>query len=166
MGSCPGNATREGGLSEKSDWGKLHRVLSQKDFNRNKKDSNGQSRKKEGFAQISCDRGGPKPSTGSPMGSSKIELSGERKPNSDTRKAGRSSPTSYLPNYTVIFPTQTYARLEGLLPLQSFYLEASHGEETWFPVLVTCYQTLHQIPLLLRTFSFSSVIRRACPVCG
>lgn len=90
MALCPGNAKREGGISEKSDWGKLHRVLSQKDFNRNKKDSKGQSRKKEGFAQISCDRGGPKPFTGFSMGSSKIELSGERKPNSVTRKAGRS----------------------------------------------------------------------------
>lgn len=58
------------------DRGRLHR----KDFNR--KDSKGQSRKKEGFAQIPCDRKGSKPTTSFSMGSSKIQPSGKLKPNS------------------------------------------------------------------------------------
>lgn len=72
MEPCPGNAKTAGGISEKSDWGKLHRVLRQKDFNRNKKDSKGQSRKKGLLKSHVTEEG-----QSHPQGSSKIELSGK-----------------------------------------------------------------------------------------
>lgn len=88
--SCPGNAKREGGISEKSDWGKAAPSLRSQRFQQKEKGQERAVLKKEGFAQISYDREEPKPSTGCSMGSSKIQLSGELKPNSVTHEAGRS----------------------------------------------------------------------------
>lgn len=64
----PGQCQEEGGISEKES-----RAGHTEDFNR--KDSKGQSRKKEGFAQIPCDRKGPKPPTRFSVWRMKTQLS-------------------------------------------------------------------------------------------
>lgn len=64
----PGQCQEEGGISEKES-----RAGHTEDFNT--KDSKGQSRKKEGFAQIPCDRKGPEPPTRFSVWRMKTQLS-------------------------------------------------------------------------------------------
>lgn len=125
-------------------------MLSQNDFNRKEKDSQGQSRKKEGLAQIPCEIEGQKPHTSFPTGSLKIQLSSKLKPSTVRPKTRRPWPRATCPSAQPFSQPRSVQGESSSTTSELLPRRRLCGESRLL-VLVTHHKALHQIPLLLWT---------------